>query len=113
MISTGRSKTVAIGRKLLTHRQIVHVVRTVGQGIDSAIDLRAEVFVRDSQELLDLIEEVKAMDGVKSVTWREDVEVIGSKKPPPQLKTHEGAMRSLEVRDLYGKRVQSQSPKTH
>ncbi len=95
MVSTGGGRTTAIGRELLKHKQVVHVARTVGQG--PTVDLRAEVFVRSSQELLDLLEEVRAVDGVKSVIWREDVEVVGSKKPPPQLKTHIGTMRSPQV----------------
>jgi hypothetical protein len=48
------------------------------------IDLRAEVFVRNSGELLSLIEEVKAINGVMDVVWSE-VEVVGRGKPPCEL----------------------------
>jgi hypothetical protein len=67
---------------LLERKEVTFVARTIGQ---ITIDLRAEVFVRNSGELLSLIEEVKAMNGVRDVVWSEVVEVVGRKKPPYEL----------------------------
>jgi hypothetical protein len=39
--------------------------------------------------LLDVVEKVKALKGVRQVAWSEVVEVIGLKVPPPQLHSHE------------------------
>jgi hypothetical protein len=80
LISTGGGKTMAIGKNLLRRDQVAYVARTIGQ---FNIDLRVEVFVRSSEELVDLIEEVKAIDGVKDLIWSEVIEVVGRKNQIP------------------------------
>jgi DNA-binding Lrp family transcriptional regulator len=94
LITTRGGRTVAIGRELLKLKQVVFVGGTIGE---VSIDLRAEVFVRSSAELLTLIEEVKALQGVKEVIWSEVAEVIGVKNPPPQLHTHEATVQPFEA----------------
>ncbi len=91
LITTSGGRTFAIGRELLKLKQVAFVGGTVGE---VTIDLRAEVFVRSSSELLNLIEVVKALHGVREVIWSEVAEVIGVKHLPPQLQTHEAKMRS-------------------
>jgi DNA-binding Lrp family transcriptional regulator len=98
LITTSGGRTVAIGRELLKLKQVVFVGGTIGE---VSIDLRAEVFVRSSAELLTLIEEVKALQGVKQVIWSEVVEIIGNKNPPPQLHTHEATVQPLEARPTH------------
>jgi len=71
---------LAIGKELLKHDQVAYVARTIGQ---FNIDLRAEIFVRSGEELMNLIEEVKAMAGVKDVVWSEVIEVVGRKNHIP------------------------------
>jgi hypothetical protein len=44
--------------------------------------LRVEVFVKDNGELLDLLEDVKAMKGVRDVIWTEVIATIGTKNLP-------------------------------
>ncbi len=56
--------------------------RTIGE---HTIDLRVEVFVKDNGILLDLMEEVKAMKGVRDVIWTEVVSTIGRQRPPNQI----------------------------
>jgi hypothetical protein len=82
LIHTMGGRTQAVGKSLFERKEVTFVARTIGQ---YSIDLRAEVFVRNNGELLSLIEEVKAMDGVKEVIWSEIVEVIGRKNPPYEL----------------------------
>ncbi len=82
LIQTGGGRTEEIGKELFEHKEITFVARTIGQ---FTIDLRAEAFVRNSGELLEIIEEVKAIDGVKDVMWSEIVEVVGRKDPPYEL----------------------------
>jgi hypothetical protein len=45
--------------------------------------LRVEIIVRDNAELLDILEKVKAMDGVNDVVWSEIVQVVGMKRSIP------------------------------
>jgi hypothetical protein len=80
LIATGGGRSMAIGKDLLRRDKVAYVARTIGQ---YNIDLRAEVFVRSSEELVNLIEEVKAIDGVKDVIWSEAIEVVGRKNHIP------------------------------
>jgi hypothetical protein len=80
LISTGGGKSMAIGKDLLKRDKVAYVARTIGQ---YNIDLRAEVFVNSSEELVNLIEDVKAMNGVKDVIWSEAIEVVGRKNHIP------------------------------
>jgi DNA-binding Lrp family transcriptional regulator len=66
LISTsGRTDTVA--NRLLA-REVVYVGKSIGE---HTIDLRAEIIIKDNAELLNVLEEVKAMDGVKDTVWSE------------------------------------------
>ncbi len=71
---------MTIGKELLKRDQVAYVARTIGQ---FTIDLRVEVFVRSNDDLLNLIEEVKAMEGVKELIWSEIIEVVGRKNHIP------------------------------
>jgi len=68
-----------IGNELLKREEVTSAFRTIGE---HTIDLRVEVFVKDNGILLDLIEEVKAMKGVRDVVWTEVVATIGMKSSP-------------------------------
>jgi hypothetical protein len=80
LISTTGGKTMALGKELLKRDQVAYVARTIGQ---FNIDLRVEVFVRSNDDLINLIEEVKAMEGVKELIWSEIIEVVGRKDSIP------------------------------
>ena len=75
-IYTTCGTTVSLAKKLLSRDNVVYAARSVGE---HTIDLRVEVIVRDNKELLDLLEEVKAMEGVRDVIWSEIVDWIGKK----------------------------------
>ncbi len=76
LIYTQGRETRIIGKTLLKRQEVRYVTRMIG---DHTIDLRVEVFVKDSGKLLDLIEEIKTMKGVRDVIWSEVIEVIGRK----------------------------------
>lgn len=80
LIYTGGGDTIAIAERLLERDEVVYVGRSIGE---HTIDLRAEVIIRDNSQLLDLLEEVKAMPSVKDVIWSEIVKVVGRKKSVP------------------------------
>ena len=97
LVSTGGGRTLAIGKELLKREEVAYVARTIGQ---FTIDLRVEVFVRSGGELYRLVEEVKAMKGVKDLVWTEVVDVVGrkhqiSRQTLSALKRKE-AIKSLE-----------------
>jgi DNA-binding Lrp family transcriptional regulator len=71
--------TMNIGKELLKRKEVTSVTRMIGE---HTIDLRVEVFVKDNSMLLNLIEDVKSMKGVRDVVWTEVVETIGRKNPP-------------------------------
>jgi DNA-binding Lrp family transcriptional regulator len=79
LIYTEGGETLNIGRELLEREEVTYAARTIGE---HTIDLRIEVFVKDNGVLLDLLEHVKAMKGVRDVIWTEVIEVIGKKNPP-------------------------------
>jgi tetrahydromethanopterin S-methyltransferase subunit G len=60
---------------------VVYVGKSIGE---HTIDLRVEIIVRDNAELLDILEKVKAMDGVSDAVWSEIVQVIGRKRSIPR-----------------------------
>lgn len=80
LISTEHGKTVPIAQDLLKRDEVVYVGRSVGA---HTIDLKAELIIKDSAELLEILELVKGMAGVRDVEWTEIVKVVGRKKSIP------------------------------
>jgi hypothetical protein len=80
LIYTGGGDTIRIAEKLLERDEVVYVGRSIGE---HTIDLRAEVIIKDNSQLLDLLEEVKAMPSVKDVIWSEIVKIVGRKRSVP------------------------------
>ena len=76
LISSEGGKTMNIGKALLKGKKVTYVARMIGE---HTIDFRVEVVVKDYRMLLDLIEEIKVMNGVRNVVWTEVVETIGRK----------------------------------
>jgi hypothetical protein len=81
LIYTAGGETMNIGQELLKHEEVTSAFRTIGE---HTIDLRVEVFVKDNRVLLDLLEEVKAMKGVRDVVWTEVIATIGRKNFPKE-----------------------------
>lgn len=82
LIYTEGGATMNIGRELLKREEVTSAHRTIGE---HTIDLRVEVYIKDNGELLNILEEVKAMKGVRDVVWTEVVETIGRKSPPNHI----------------------------
>ena len=76
LISTSKGVASAIGKELLTHNSITRVCRSIGE---HTIDLNAEIVFKNNSELLNTIEWIKSLDGVKDVVWTEPVEIVGKK----------------------------------
>jgi DNA-binding Lrp family transcriptional regulator len=89
LVSTYKGTSSNVGKALLTHNSITRVCRTIGE---HTIDLHAEIVFKDNTELLNVIERIKSLDGVKDVVWTEPVELLGKNIAGPlhildQLKT--------------------------
>ncbi|MHB1907291.1 MAG: Lrp/AsnC family transcriptional regulator [Nitrososphaerales archaeon] len=82
LIYTEGGETINIGKELLDREEVTYAARTIGE---HTIDLRVEVFVKDNGVLLDLLEHVKAMKGVRDVIWTEVIQIIGRKNPPNHI----------------------------
>jgi DNA-binding Lrp family transcriptional regulator len=80
LIYTGGGDTIMIAKKLLDRDEVVYVGRSIGE---HTIDLRAEVVIKNNSQLLDLLEEVKAMPSVRDVIWSEIVHIVGKKRSVP------------------------------
>jgi DNA-binding Lrp family transcriptional regulator len=74
LISTSSGAASSIGKELLSHNAITRVCRSIGE---HTIDLHAEIVFKNNTELLNVIEWIKRLDGVKDVVWTEPVEVVG------------------------------------
>jgi DNA-binding Lrp family transcriptional regulator len=79
LIYTKGGGTIDIGKELMKREEVTYAARTIGE---HTIDLRVEVFVKDNGVLLNLLEDVKAMKGVRDLVWTEVIETIGRKNPP-------------------------------
>jgi DNA-binding Lrp family transcriptional regulator len=79
-ISTSDGKTDALANDLLSVNQVTSVGKSIGE---HTIDLRVETIVKDNNELLDLLEKLKAMDGIRDAVWSEVVETVGNKMSVP------------------------------
>ena len=66
----------AVANKLLDSDEVTYVGKSIGE---HTIDLRVETIVKDNASVLDILEKIKAMDGVKDVVWSEIVSVVGRK----------------------------------
>jgi DNA-binding Lrp family transcriptional regulator len=61
LTSTTSGKTDTIANQLLAREEVVYVGKSIGE---HTIDLRAEIIVKDNAELLDVLEEVKSLEGI-------------------------------------------------
>jgi len=73
-IRNGLVNTVA--NKMIDLDQVTYVGKSIGE---HTIDLRVETILKDNASILDLLERIKAIDGVKDVVWSEIVSVVGRK----------------------------------
>ena len=80
LIYTRNGKTDSVANRLLETEEVVYVGKSIGE---YTIDLRVEIIIRDNSELLNILEKVKAMDGVNDVIWSEIVKVVGRKRSIP------------------------------
>jgi len=83
LTATHRGLTVPIAKSMLKMREIVSVGRSIGR---SSIDLRSEIIIKDNEHLVDLLDRVRGLAGVKDVVWSEIVHVVGKKgSVPPEI----------------------------
>ena len=69
-----------VANKLMELNDVTYVGKSIGE---HTIDLRVETILKDNVVLLDLLEQIKGMEGVKDVVWSEIVNVVGRKISVP------------------------------
>src|SRR6476620_8921680 len=79
-ISIRDGKTEALANDLLAMNQVTADAKSIGE---HTIDLRVETIVKDNHELLDILETLQAMDGIRDAIWSEIVETVGNKMSVP------------------------------
>jgi hypothetical protein len=75
-ISIRNGMVNVVAKKLLDINEVTYVGKSIGE---HTIDLRIETIVKDNASILDLLEKIKAMDGVRDVVWNEIVTVVERK----------------------------------
>ncbi len=75
-ISIRNGMVNAVAKKLVELDDVTYVGKSIGE---HTIDLRVETIVKDNSVLLDLLEVIKGMEGVRDVVWSEIVTVVGRK----------------------------------
>ena len=66
----------AVANKMLDFDEVTYIGKSIGE---HTIDLRVETILKDNASILDFLEKIKAMDGVRDVVWNEIVTVVGRK----------------------------------
>ena len=74
LISTYKGMTSSVGKEILNHNSVTRVSKAIGE---HTIDLHVESVFKNNKELLNVIEWLKSLEGVKDVVWTEPVEMIG------------------------------------
>lgn len=75
-ISVKNGMVNAIAKKLMELDDVTYIGKSIGE---HTIDLRVETIVKDNSVLLDLLEVIKGMEGVRDVVWSEIVSIVGRK----------------------------------
>ncbi len=76
IVSLGTGDSAKIAKEILELEKITVVTRTLGDGAD----LKAEAVVETSEELAQICQTIKAMPGVKKLSWFETLELLAEKK---------------------------------
>ena len=76
-ISIRNGMVNVVAKKLLDINEVTYVGKSIGE---HTIDLRIETIVKDNASILDLLEKMKAMEGVRDVVWSEIATVVGRKR---------------------------------
>lgn len=76
VVSTEGQGTARIGKEVLSLPSISKVVHI----LSSAGDFRVEAILQTNNDIAQLCEQIKAIEGVRNIFWMEPIEVIGEKK---------------------------------
>jgi DNA-binding Lrp family transcriptional regulator len=80
LVSTQNGKTMLVIKKLEKMKEVVSVTRSIGQ---PTIDLQVETILMDNEEILNMLETIKGMDGVRDAIWSESIQRVVQKAAVP------------------------------
>lgn len=81
LISTQNGRTMQIIKRLEKMREVVSITRSIGQ---PTIDLKVETILVGNEEILDILETIKSMDGVREAIWSESIQRVVQKAAVPK-----------------------------
>lgn len=79
-IVSEKGKTTSVARQLLKNDQIVFVGRSIGE---KSVDLHVQSILHGNGDILQMMDMIRAIDGVSDVSWSEVVEVVSRKSSVP------------------------------
>lgn len=79
-VASERGKTGKVASDAMKFDEVTFVGKSIGQ---QTIDLHIQTILKGNAEILQMMERLKGMEGVKDVIWSEIVEVVGRKTSIP------------------------------
>jgi DNA-binding Lrp family transcriptional regulator len=74
-VTTSSASAKQIGEEAMSwDKEVIAVKRCMGE---NAADLQIEIIFKSNKELCDIMERIKSVEGVRSVSWSESIESIG------------------------------------
>jgi DNA-binding Lrp family transcriptional regulator len=80
LVATTGGRTTSIAKEIAKMNHVVYASKSIG---DHTIDLHVIAVVHDNMELLDVLEQIRSIDGVKDAIWTEPIQPISSKMSVP------------------------------
>ena len=74
-------QTLSVAKRLLKLKEVTYAVISIGQ---PTIDLKTEAILKDNEDVLQVLEMIKATAGVKDAVWTEIVQVVQWKAAVPE-----------------------------
>ena len=74
-------QTLSVAKRLLKLKEVAYAVISIGQ---PTIDLKTEAILKDNEDVLQVLEMIKATAGVKDAVWTEIVQVVQWKAAVPE-----------------------------
>jgi DNA-binding Lrp family transcriptional regulator len=81
LIATSGGQTLSVAKRLLKLKEVTYAAISIGQ---PTIDLRIEAILKDNEDILRVLEMIKATAGVRDAVWTEIVQVVQRKAAVPE-----------------------------
>lgn len=79
-VATERGMTDKAASEIMKYGEVVFVGKSIGE---HSIDLHVQAVLKGNAEILQMLERLKGLEGIKEVIWSEIIEVVGRKQSIP------------------------------